>query len=384
MLHDGLAAAERPRDRRRAALGYGKERIHNALAGLERRDGRVLLRVGTAHTNRPLLDHRELLRLALVGLNNSDDVLHSEAAGLDLLHSAAHLGRHHDLVQDRRRLLHRAEHVAADQVVSHLGDSGEVPLLLAVERGDLLAARQEVAARLLADDLQRALDAVVNILDQTGAELNRQRRAGRHDLCPRAEARGLFIHLNGGTIAAHRQNFADEVLLAHADDIRHIRFRKSRRHDQRAGDLNDLSHKAFAPFLQNVRADGLFRGRVHARCADAEAPLPARDKDDGGRNILAPALDLRGDLRGEVFGDIDDGVVLLRHAVEGGFRLLAVFRDAGVEPEGAEAQNTVAPADNSDLIHAAASLRDNSCAAARGCPPPRCPRSCRIKWCARR
>lgn len=59
------------------------------------------------------------------------------------------------LVQDRGRLLHRAEHVAADQVVSHLGDSGEVPLLLAVERGDLLAARQEVAARLLADDLQR-------------------------------------------------------------------------------------------------------------------------------------------------------------------------------------------------------------------------------------
>ena len=28
--------------------------------------------------------------------------------------------------------------------------------------------------------------------------------------------------------------------------------------------------------------------------------------------------------------------------------------------------------------------RDNSCAAARGYPPPRCPRSCRIKWCARR
>ena len=282
MLHDGLAAAERPRDRRRAALGHGEECVHDALAGLERRDGRVLLRVGTAHTNRPLLDHREFLRLALVGLNNSDDVLHSEAAGLDLLHSAAHLGRHHDLMQDRRRLLHRAEHVAADQVVSHLGDSGEVPLLLAVERGDLLATRQEVAARLLADDLQRALDAVVNILDQTGAELNRQRRAGRHDLCPRAEARGLFIHLNSGGIAAHRQNFADEVLLAHADDIRHIRFRKSRRHDQRAGDLNDLSHKAFAPFLQNVRADGLFRSRVHARCADAEAPLPARDEDDGG------------------------------------------------------------------------------------------------------
>ena len=73
---------------------------------------------------------------------------------------------------------------------------------------------------------------------------------------------------------------------------------------------------------------------MHARCADAEAPLPARDEDDGGRNILAPTLDLRGDLRGEVFGDIDDGVVFLCHAVEGGFRLLAVFRDAGVEPEG--------------------------------------------------
>ena len=384
VLHDGLAAAERPRDRCRAALGDREEGIHDALTGLERCNGRVFFHVGPSHAHRPLLDHREFFSLALVRFHDRDRILYGEASRADLLHRAAHVRRQHDLVQDRRRFLHRTEHVAADEVVTNLGNGGEVPLLLAVERGNLLATRQKVAAGLLTNDLQRALNAIVNIFNQAGAKFHGERRAGRYDLRPRAEAGGLFIHLNGGGVAAHRQNLADEVLLTHANHIRHVRFRKSRCHDQRPGDLNDLSHKAVAPFLQNIRTDGLFRCRVYARRADAETSLPAGNEDHGGGQFPAPPLDLRRDLRGKMLGDIDDGVVFLRHAVDGVLCLLAALGDAGIEPESAEAQYAVAPADHSDLIHAASPLRDNSCAASRGCPLRSAPRSYRIKWCARR
>ena len=249
MLHDGLAGAERTGDRCRAPLGDREEGVNDTLTGLQRYGGRILLFIGSAHTHRPLLHKRQLFFLVFLRFEHGDNVGDGEAARLDAHQRAAHLRRHHDLVEDRRCFLHGAEDVAADKPVTDAGSRDEVPLFFPIQRRDLNAARQAVAARCGTDDLQRTLDAVVNIFDQTGTELDRKRRTGRCDLRPRTETRGLFIYLNRGGISAHGQDLADETLLAHADNVSHVGLLHTRGDDQRTGDFHDLSHRLYLPFL---------------------------------------------------------------------------------------------------------------------------------------
>ena len=76
-------------------------------------------------------------------------------------------GGHHDFVQDGRRLLDGADHVATDNGGAGLHNGVKVPDALTVERGHLDAAGN-VGAGQVADLGQRALDTVIDILQHTG------------------------------------------------------------------------------------------------------------------------------------------------------------------------------------------------------------------------
>ena len=249
MLHHGLARAEGAGDGGGAALGDGEEGVDDPLTGAQGRSGGVFVLIGTAYADGPLLHHGQVDRLALGGFQHGHRVLHGVVARLGhQLQLAAQIGGHHDLVEHHAGLLDGADHVAALDGVARLGHGGEVPFLLPVQGGNLDTAG-DVGARPLHDLLQGALDAVVNILNEARPQLHRQRGAGGHHLGAGAQAGGLLVDLDGGGIAAHVQDLADELLLTHADHVGHVGVLHAGGHHQRAGNLYNFAHSV-STFLQ--------------------------------------------------------------------------------------------------------------------------------------
>ena len=78
------------------------------------------------------------------------------------------------LWRDRGGLLHRADDVAPYYLGARLHHGLEIPLLLPVQGGHLHTSGEVISLHRLHDDLQRALDAVVDVLDQAGAQFHGQ------------------------------------------------------------------------------------------------------------------------------------------------------------------------------------------------------------------
>ena len=93
--------------------------------------------------------------------------------------------------------------------------------------------------------LQRALDAVIDVLDHAGAQLHAHGGAGGHHLGARAQAGGLLVDLDGGGVAVHGEDLTDETLGTHAHHVGHIGVRHAGGHHQGAGDLNSFSQSPF-------------------------------------------------------------------------------------------------------------------------------------------
>ena len=252
MLHHGLAGAEGTRHSGGAALGDGEHGVDDALAGLQGLHRREFLLIGPSHADRPLLHHGQLTALAVGQLHPGDGLGDGVLTGRGQpLHRALGALGHHDLMQNRFGLRHGAQDVAGDDAVAHGGGGGKVPQLFTVQRRHLDAAG-DVAAHPADDLLQRTLDAVVDVLDQAGAQLHAQGRAGGDHIGAGAQAGGLLIHLYGGSVTGHIQDLPDQLLGAYAHHVRHVGVRHAVRHHQRAGDFDDLTHSV-APFRKCPR-----------------------------------------------------------------------------------------------------------------------------------
>ena len=105
-------------------------------------------------------------------------------------------------MQHHSRFRHRAQHITAHHGITRLGNGGKLPQLLAIQRRHFHTAG-DVGAHALDDLLQRALDTVIDVLDQAGTQLHAQRCAGGDHLGTGAQTAGLLIDLNGGLIACH-------------------------------------------------------------------------------------------------------------------------------------------------------------------------------------
>ena len=241
MLDHGLTGAEGTGDRSGTALGDGEHGVDDPLAGAQRHLGRELLLIGTANTDRPLLDHGQFLLLALVGVHRGHHFGDGVGTALDLLDGARDAVGNHDLVHGGAGLLDGADDVAAGDLVAGLGSGLKLPLFLTVQRGHLNASCDGGAGE-LHDLLQGALNTVVNIFQQAGAQLNGQGRAGGDYFRTGADAGGLFVDLNRGGVAVHRQNLTDQMLLAYSDHVCHVGVLHAGGNDQRAGYLNDFAH----------------------------------------------------------------------------------------------------------------------------------------------
>ena len=163
--------------------------------------------------------------------------------------------------------------VATGDGIADGGGGSKGPQLFAVQRRHLDAAG-DVGAHAADDLLQRALDAVVDVLDETRAQFHAEGRAGGDHLCAGAKAGRLLVYLNGGAVAGHIQDLSDQMLGAYAHHIRHTGVRHAVGHHQRTGDFDDLTHSS-APFRKYPRLRRV--PRLHAAHGpQGPAPRPCR------------------------------------------------------------------------------------------------------------
>ena len=231
VLQHGLAAAERARDKARTAFGNRVERVHAAYAGLHDAVGAGLLDISAdGHLDRPALDHRHLVLLA-VGIGQDGHLVVDPvvAFGRDALDFVFTLEREgdHDFVREPA-FLDFAQPVGGVHRVAGLGNRGEMPDLVVVQRCGIFAAFEEYV-------LHRGevvLQTVVAAGEQARSELDLEHVALEFDLVALAQAAGALINLHEGVPARHLDDLGHHFRAAQVDVadlvLRHVAFETHR------------------------------------------------------------------------------------------------------------------------------------------------------------
>ena len=223
MLVHGLAGAEAAGDRRCAALGDRKQRVHDALTGDQRNGRRQTLLHRTGGTDRPLLTERQLMAVAEVVLQHCDHVMQTVfAVGLDLFDNARQVGTEQNAVLNDRGLGQCGVDLSALQTVARLDLERDRPQPLRIERRDRRAAADKRACLLL-DLLERTLDAVKDIVENAGSEQHVHRCAGAGDRVAGLQTGRLLIHLDRRQPVGDADDLAHEVLRADVHHFHHLK-----------------------------------------------------------------------------------------------------------------------------------------------------------------
>ena len=122
---------------------------------------------------------------------------------------------HHDI------FLYITDEISGNDVISFFHQRLKLPELIPV-KGRHLDAPGDAGAGDGPDRLQRALNAVINRFNHAGAQFHGKGCAGGLHHVPGADAGGFFINLNGGLVAAHLQDLADQLLGANPYHIGHV------------------------------------------------------------------------------------------------------------------------------------------------------------------
>ena len=85
----------------------------------------------------------------------------------------------------------------------------------------------------------------------------------------------------------------------------------------------------------------------------AQGAFPSRDQDDGRGGTILEFIDLVAQLSGEIFLDVEDGVVVMLpgEGAEDPPGLLGARGGIGLQPQGLEAHHGLPTADSRDLKH---------------------------------
>ena len=218
MLRDSLAAAERARNRGRAASGQRAEHVQNPHARQKRQVRVELARDRTGATHRPVVVHLQF-RAVLEGRH---DLFDGVATGwFDASNLARDIRWHEDLVREAK-LRHSPEARAALDLIADRHAGREVPELFSRQRLDVDASSDEIAG-CLADFVQRALNTVEDAVEHSGPKFHGQRQVrGNHVLADRQTV-GVFVNLHEADVAVQANDLADELLFTDANNVVHFR-----------------------------------------------------------------------------------------------------------------------------------------------------------------
>jgi hypothetical protein len=192
LRNDSLSTAKSSRNAHSTTLDTGEERVEHTLADNQRAVRRQLLGRRTRNTHGPAV-HHAVLGLGAIEVELQNLLVDGVASLLrDAGDGALGAGREQDLVLAEEAVLEdSAKDITTGDVVADLELAGcEVPLLLAVEGGQVDTTGNVDAVRVVGNALERALDTVVDGLHETGAKLDGQglsrhahRVADRHTSC---------------------------------------------------------------------------------------------------------------------------------------------------------------------------------------------------------
>jgi hypothetical protein len=192
LRNDSLAASESTGNAHSATLDTGEKRVEHTLSDNQRAVRRQLLGRRTGNTHGPAV-HHAVLGLGAVEVELQNLLVDGVAALLgDAGDGTLGAGREQDLVLAEQTVLEDgAKDITSSDVVADLELAGcKVPLLLAVEGGQIDTSGDVDAVCVVGNALERALDAVVDGLHETGAELDGQGQsrhaygvADRHTSC---------------------------------------------------------------------------------------------------------------------------------------------------------------------------------------------------------
>ena len=152
MLEHRLSASERPRDESSAAFRYRIERVYATHASLHDFLRPRLLPIGfDGDLHRPFLSHGDIYVIALLVCQHCHDIIYGVLAfrnhGLDSIFSFE-CERHHDFVR-QPPFFHFSQPVCGDNFVARVGERGEIPELLVIERVGIFSSLQEYALHCL-------------------------------------------------------------------------------------------------------------------------------------------------------------------------------------------------------------------------------------------
>ena len=173
---DSLAATESTWDAHGTTLNTREQRVEDTLADNKGLVGRQLLVGRTGHSYGPLV-HHAVLGLGTVEVQLQDLLVNGVAT---LLGDASDgtLGarrQQNPVFAEQTVLKDSTENVTTGDVVANLQGAGrELPLLLAVESGQIDTTGDVNAVRVVGDTLEGTLDTIVNGLHETRAKLDGQ------------------------------------------------------------------------------------------------------------------------------------------------------------------------------------------------------------------
>ena len=134
MLDNRFSRSEGARNCSRAALGNGEHGIDNSLTAVHRAARDKFSGIRPCNSDRPALDHRELMISTFFIRNNSNHIRYGMFA---LFNNAFYFARYavgdHDLMKDGCGLLNRAKHVSGDYIVAGFSYRNKFPHLLTVK-----------------------------------------------------------------------------------------------------------------------------------------------------------------------------------------------------------------------------------------------------------
>ena len=150
-----------------------------------------------------------------------------------------------------RELLNRTESHPPGDGVPGFYPGHPFPLPAAVQAGHFHAAGYEIAG-FLPDLIKRALDAVINRIQQPRAQFDGKRHAGRDHRLADRQPGGVFIYLHKRRFTVQPDDFTDQLLVAHFYNVIHACAQHTFGDYRRAGDLFHASTDHFCSRKTNT------------------------------------------------------------------------------------------------------------------------------------
>ena len=168
-----------------------------------------------------------------------------EVTGFNGLHLATFAGWNHNLVDDGLRLLDVPNHLTTHDLVALRNLRLKGPDLFHV-KGICVNTTGDEHTHHFLERCKRALNSVVNLGQEAGAQCDGQRFFGVQHRFARTNTRGVFVHLNNGLVTVQFNHFAHQTFMANAYHVVHRSVHASGGHDR---SRNSVDYSFIAHFF---------------------------------------------------------------------------------------------------------------------------------------